>query len=342
MRALLAIVLLAAAAWSGWWWFNASTRESAVEAWLAERRVAGWVAEAADVSTSGFPNRVDLTVTELALADPREGWLWEAPFFQVLSLTWKPQHFIAVWPTEQVFATPYERARIENSRMRGSLVFVPGLDLSLDRSTVEVENLLITGDAGWSAELARVVLSTRRAEAERASGLHDYDLNLDAAGLVLPEEWAAGLDRAGVLPTRMEAAGLDATLAFDRPWDRHAIEGQSPALEGLVVRDMRVSWGRLDLRGRGEIAADTRGYAEGQLDLRVRNWQEMLEIAVQADLIGRSTARALETGLGLMARLGGTRGAIDVPLVFEDGQMLLAAPIGSIAIGAAPRLTSRR
>jgi hypothetical protein len=342
MRALLAIVLLAAAAWSGWWWFNASTRENAVETWLAERRADGWVAEAADVSASGFPNRVDLTVTDLALADPREGWLWEAPFFQVLSLTWKPHHFIAVWPTEQVFASPHERALIENSRMRGSVVFVPGLDLALDRSTVEIENLSITGDAGWSASLTRVVLSTRRGDAGRGPDAHDYDVSLDAAGLALPEEWAAGLDRAGVLPTRMEAAGFDATLAFDRPWDRHAIEDRNPALEGIVVRDMRVNWGRLDLRGRGEVVADARGYAEGRLDLRVRNWQEMLEIAVEADLIGRSTARAVETGLGLMARLGGARSAIDVPLVFEDGQMLLAAPIGSIAIGEAPRLTSRR
>jgi hypothetical protein len=342
MRALLAIVLLAAAAWSGWWWFNASMRENAIEDWLAERRADGWVAEASDVSVNGFPNRLDLTVTGLALADPQEGWSWEAPFFQVMSLTWKPHHFIAIWPDEQVFASPYERAVIENSRMRGSVVFAPGLDLALDRSTVEIENLTVTGDAGWTASLAEAVLSTRRAEGERARGPHDYDLNLEAAGLALPEDWAAGLDRAGVLPTRMEAAGFDLTLAFDRPWDRHAIEDRNPALEGVVVRDMRLSWGRLDLRGRGELVADARGYAEGRLDLRVRNWQEMLEIAVRADLIGRSTARAVETGLDLMSRFGGSRNAIDVPLVFEGGRMLLAGPIGSISIGDAPRLTSRR
>jgi hypothetical protein len=342
MRALLAIVLLAAAAWSGWWWFNASMRETAIEDWLAERRADGWVAEAADVSVNGFPNRLDLTVTELALADPAEGWSWEAPFFQVMSLTWKPHHFIAIWPTEQVFASPYERAEIAASRMRGSVVFVPGLDLALERSTVEIDELAITGDAGWTASLGRAVLSTRRAEGERASGAHHYDLNFTAAGLALPEEWAADLDRAGVLPTRMEAAEIDATLAFDRAWDRHAIEERNPAIDGIVVRDLRLSWGRLDLRGRGEVTADARGYAEGYLDLRVRNWQEMLEIAVSADLIGRSTARAVETGLGLMARLGGSRNAIDVPLIFENGRTFIAGPIGSIAIGDAPLLTSRR
>ena len=38
MRTLLAIVILAALGWSGYWWFNASTRENALNGWLAGRR----------------------------------------------------------------------------------------------------------------------------------------------------------------------------------------------------------------------------------------------------------------------------------------------------------------
>jgi hypothetical protein len=341
MRVLLAIVLLAAAAWSGWWWWNASTRERAVESWLAERRAAGWVAEAADVSVNGYPNRVDLTVTALELADPHEGWAWSAPFFQVLSLTWTPHHFIAVWPTEQVVSTPYDTARIEAARMRGSVVFVPGLSLALDRSTVEITDLAVTGETGWNASLGKALVSARRAE-DGPPGLSPYDLSIRTEGLALPEDWTAGLDIGGVLPTRMEAAEVDATLAFDRPWDRHAVEGENPSLEAVSMRDLRLSWGRLDMRARGTVVADAAGYAEGTVDLRVRNWREMLEIAVNADLIPQGAARAVETGLGLVARLGGSRNAIDVALRFEDGRTLLALPLGAVAIGEAPRLTGRR
>jgi hypothetical protein len=340
MRALLAIVLLAAAAWSGWWWWSASARQAAVENWLAERRAAGWVAEATDVRVSGFPNRVDLTAAGLALADPRAGWMWEAPFFQILAMTWQPHHFVAVWPPEQLVATPYETLRVESARMRGSLVFVPGLALEIDRLTVEATDLTLVGDAGWRAGLGRAVLATRRAGEAAESGAA-YDLSLVVAGLALPDAWTEGLDVAALLPTRLEAAEVDATLRFDRPWDRRAVETDNPRLEAVDLRDAHMRWGRLDLRGRGALAADAQGFAEGRIDLRVRNWREALEIALSAGAIGAGVARAAEAGLGLAARLGGGRDSIDVPLVFENGRTYLALPLAPVPVGDAPRLTRR-
>jgi hypothetical protein len=340
MRVLLAIVLVAAAAWGGWWWWNASTREAAVRDWLAEREAEGWVAEASAIEVDGFPSRVDLTVTELELANPEAGWTWQAPFFQILSLTWTPNHFIAAWPNEQVLATPYDTARIASEVMRGSVVFEPGLDLALDRSTVEIEGMAVTGEAGWSAALDEALLSVRQAEGEGAAP-NAYDLSFVAENLALPEAWLAEVDRGGVLPRVMEAAEVDATMAFDRPWDREAVEGESPSLEALALRDLRLSWGRLDLRGRGEVAADAEGFAEGRVDLRVQNWREGLQVAVEGGLIAEGTAQAVETGLGLVAQLSGSGNAIEVPLLFEDGRTLIEAPFGAVPIGEAPRLAGR-
>ena len=90
MRTLLAIVILAALAWSGWWFVQSTARDRAMEAWLADRRAAGWVAEAEDVRVRGFPNRVDTVITELSLSDPDAGWAWQADGLQVLSLSYKP------------------------------------------------------------------------------------------------------------------------------------------------------------------------------------------------------------------------------------------------------------
>lgn len=340
MRVLLAIVLLAAAGWSGWWWWNANARETAIEDWLAERRADGWIAEAAAVEADGFPNRVDVTASDLRLADPEAGWSWEAPFFQILSLTWKPHQFIAVWPDEQQVATPYETARITSDIMRGSVAFEPGLALALNRSTVEIEAMRVTGEAGWTASLDRAVLATRRATQEDAPA-NAYDFSFVAAGLALPEEWAERVDRAGMLPRAMEAAEIDATLVFDRRWDRAAVEDEPPALEAVTLRDLRLSWGRLDLRGRGEIAVDAEGYAEGELDLRVQNWRDALEVAVEGGLIGADVAGAVEAALGFVAQLGGSGNAIEVPLVFADGRTMIRAPFASVPVGEAPRLARR-
>jgi hypothetical protein len=336
MRALFAIVVLAALGWSGWWYWAASTREAALVGWLDERRAAGWVAEAEDITVNGFPNRVDAIVTALELADPRSGWSWTAEEFQVLSLSYKPHHVIAVWPGEQIVASPYETTRIQSELMRGSVVFDPRPGLPLNRSTIEIEGMQLTGDSGWTASLAKGVLATKRSEPGTAPDF-SHDVGFRAEALTLPSAWTTGIERAGLLPSAIEAADLDATLVFDRPWDQRAIEAENPVLERVSIRDMRLLWGSLDLRARGELTTDARGYAEGRLDLRARNWREMLRVAVNAGMIGENMAGAVETGLGLLARLSSDRNTIEVPLAFQNGETRL----GPIVIGEAPRLARR-
>lgn len=336
MRVLLAIVVALAVGWSGWWWWHAAMRERAVEGWLVERRTAGWVAEAGTVGITGFPNRLDLIVQDLALGDPLANWSWTAPEFQVLSLTYQPHHVIAVWPGTQTVASPFETVEVVSARMRGSVVFVPRPGLALDRSTIEIDDMRLEGRSGWSATLAKAVLATRRSDGDDAQPFA-YDIAFDAEALQLPAGWTGAVDRSGLLPAAMERAIVDATLAFDRPWDRDAVEGPMPVLEAVEIRDLRMNWGSLDLRGRGAVVADDQGYARGTIDFRARNWREMLDIAVGTGMIGRNVAGAVETGLGLLARLSPDRNSIDVPLTFENGRTRL----GPIGMGAAPRLAQR-
>jgi hypothetical protein len=335
MRRLVAIVatvvLLAALAWSGWWVVQARARDRALTAWLAERRAAGWVAEAEDVRVRGFPSRVDSIVTGLSLADPAAGWSWAADEFQVLSLSYRPWHVIAVLPGQQVVATPFDTLHLTSEALRGSVIFRPSPRLELDHMTFEIGEMGIVSDAGWTAGIGEAILATRAA-ADGTPFAHDLAFN--AERLSVPR-LAAGA--AGVLPETIGSISLDATLAFDRPWDRTSVEGDNPALEGVTVRDLALTWGKLDLRGRGTLAVDAGGFAEGRLDLRARNWREMLDIAERAGALDPTLAGAMRAGLGLIARLAGDRNAIDVPLDFAGGQTRL----GPIVLGPAPVLARR-
>ena len=331
MRALLAIVIVAALAWSGFWYWQAQARDRAVTDWLAERRAAGWVAEAADVRVTGYPNRADLVVTALDLADPGEGWSWQAEELQVLALSYKPHHVIAVLPGEQVVATPYDAIRVTSDLLRGSVIFRPTPRLELDHSTFEIEGMRLAGDSGWTAGIGKAILATRQAGGTPFA----HDVAFDAQGLALPPATTERIG--GVLPAEIGQVGLDATLAFDRAWDRPAIEGENPVLEGVEVRDLTLTWGKLDLRGRGTLGIDAEGFAEGRLDLRARNWREMLDVAETAGMLDPTLAGAVRAGLDLIARFGGDGETLNVPLDFSGGRTSL----GPIPLGPAPRLAQR-
>lgn len=331
MRTLLAIVVLAALGWSGFWYWNATTRDDALTGWLAERRAAGWVADA-DVRVTGFPNRVDTIVTGLDLADPRGGWSWQAPEFQILSQTWKPHQVIAVWPGQQTISTPYDTIAVTSERMVGSVTFEPNLRLGLDHSTIELRDLGLAG-TGWQASLGEALLSVR--QTPQSAVPFSYDLDFNAKALTLPEGWIRGIERSGLLPPAIDGAHLATTLVFDRAWDRPAIEGDNPALREMRISEMRFTWGALDLRGAGTLGVDAQGFAEGTLDLTARNWRDMLDAAEQAGAVNSGLAGTLRGALGLYARLSGNPDTLSLPLAFKNGE----ARLGPVPIGAAPMLS---
>ena len=88
MRALLGIVLAATAVWTGYWWVGASQIESGVKAWIAAQPPGA--VSASGIEVHGIPNRFDLTVSDLVVADPARGIKVSSPFVQVYAMTWKP------------------------------------------------------------------------------------------------------------------------------------------------------------------------------------------------------------------------------------------------------------
>ena len=328
---LAAAILVAILGWTAWWWVLATARDTALTTWLEDRRAAGWVAEAGDVAVSGFPGRVDSHVANLSLADPAGGWSWRAGGLDILQLAYKPQHIIAVLTGEQVLATPYDTVRATSDTLRGSILFRPNTRLELDHMTFEIAGMKLASDAGWQSSTGKAVLATRQA----ASGEpFAHDLAFDAGNLAIPR-LAAHAE--GVLPAAINKVRLDSTLRFDRAWDRAAIETDNPVLLGVEIRDLSLAWGELDVRGRGTLAVDAEGFAEGRLDLRIRNWEQALAVAERAGAVNPTLSGAIRGGLGLLARLSGDQSALDVPLDFEGG----VARLGPIPIGAAPRLARR-
>ena len=82
---------------------------------------------------------------------------------------------------------------------------------------------------------------------------------------------------------------------------------------------------------------DAEGFAEGRIDLRARNWREMIALAESAGALDPTLAGAVRAGLDLIARFSGDRDAINVPLDFADG----VTRLGPIVVGPAPVLARR-
>lgn len=333
MRGLITLTLVLALGWSGWWLVGTTAQKTAIETWMEQRRDAGWIAEVEEFKVTGFPNRFDSTFTDLTLSNPRAGWTWEAPFFQILSLSYKPNHIIAVWPGTHSYTTRNDTIAITSDLFRGSLIFKPDTALSLDRMQLEINELLLSGEADWRASASEASVAFFAHNAPDVPP-NSYDLYLKALEFSPPAYWRNTVDQSGTLPETIPEVIFDATLTYDSPWDRFAIEQSNPRLTTAQIHDLRFVWGELNLSGKGTIDITTDGHMEGEFTLQARQWRELLDVIIAAQLLNADFAKALDRSISFISTLAGNPEDIEIPLRFADHLTY----IGSIPIGPAPRI----
>jgi hypothetical protein len=334
MRVLLTLITLVALGWSAFWAVGKVGVSNGYESWLEARRAEGWVAETQAVETQGFPNRFDTSFTEIVLADPDTGLAWEAPFFQILALSYKPNHVIAVWPESQLLATPFDKFRLVSEDMRASFVTAADVSIPVERITLTAEQLAVTAES--SGETTRA--DALRLGADRvATAEATYRLGLAADGLSPALDWRVKLDPGGNLPDQFDAFSADMTVKFDKPWDRTAIEDARPQPRKIDLKLAQARWGRLELQAAGVVEVDAQGIPEGEITVKARNWREILQMAVASGALNPSFADTLEGGLGIISQMAGNPKTLDIPLNFRRGSVRL----GPVPLGPAPVLRLR-
>ncbi|WP_068115605.1 DUF2125 domain-containing protein [Tropicimonas marinistellae] len=327
---LLVAVLVVALAWSGWWGWSAWKAKADLRGWLEARRADGWQAEWSAIRVTGFPNRVDITVEEPALADPAGGWAWNAPFVQILRLSYDKDRAIFVWPDRMSLQTPYERITIAGEEMRASVSFLPGRAREVLDSALVFRGMEISSDAGWTTSVREARLAVR----PNAQNAALRDIGLEVTGLKPRSDVIATLADAGVVPATVERLRADLTVEFDTPWDRQALEERRPQPTSMDIHEIAASWGQLDLRIAGKLAADDAGRADGEVLVKATNWEEILDVARQSGAVPAGIADTVESALRLLSRVAGSPKTLDIPLSFEDGRMRA----GPVPLGSAPEL----
>ena len=341
MRKLIVILLLVSGLWSGYWFVGSNAIENAANQAFADAAAQGLVAEKTALSVQGFPNRFDLTVEGVKLADPGSGFGWEGAFFKIFAMTWKPWHIIAGFPPEQTLTTPDEVITLSSVDMMASLRAQVSTDLPLAAVIIEGNDLAAASSAGWTVGAKRAIASIRTDEElgsdAGVSGAPDdpntYVLKLDVAELTPDPVALAKVTTEADLPAMISEVRLLATARLTAPIDRH-MGDTNPMLAGLEMNSLSVVWGDLSIAGSGSIAPDAAGFAEGRIEFAVTNWQKLVAALVATGTIKPDFAPTITNMLTAMAKQSGDPDVLNLPLVFKDGHM----SVGPIPLGPAPMM----
>jgi hypothetical protein len=325
MRGLLWLVLAAAALWSGYWVVGSRTLEQGAETWFEDQAALGLVAERESLVVRGYPNRFDLTVNGLRLFDPATGYGWTAPFAQIFALSYRPNHVIAALPPEQVFRTPLQDITLLSDKLQASAVLDPGSTVGLNRLTVVGDGIGLESSLGWQAQARTVRFATK---ALSDDGL-EHEIGFEALEVVPDPAFSALLPD---MPAEVEKLRLDAIVGI-APADPLSPDAP-PVVSGIDLKEALVTWGDVGLFGKGRIAANSDGLAEGRIDFRLTNWRKLLPLLVTTGAVSAEALPTWENALAMLAGQSGDPTVLELPLTMRAGRMSL----GPLPLGPAPAL----
>ncbi len=322
MRKLTFLVLILAAIYAGYWFTGARVVGQSIENATAAARDKGWDIAYSDARTIGFPSRFDTTVTDIAVADPARSWVWQAPFLQVFALSYAPNRVIAAFPEEQTFSIGGQTLSIAADGLRASAAVDANTALSFDTTTIEMGPTRVTSDAGWMMAADKALFAVRaQPETEQV-----YDVYLDMTALTLPTEMVAAFDPEGVLGSVVQSVSGDAAVTLDQPLDRHVV---APVVEKIALDRLQINWGEVDLTADGAVEIDNDGVPDGRVTLRTAQWEQLIDLMVNAGVIQPGMSRTV-TNVARSLAAGGT---LELPISFQSGFM----SFGPIPLGPAPR-----
>lgn len=328
MRRLLVIVIVLGALWSGYWFVGRSALIGGVTDAFHNARAEGRVAHFGQIAVQGFPNRFDMSLTDVALGAPGGQVLWKSPTVQLIALSYRPNRMIAVLDGRQEVDLPDQKIGLSGQQIAANFNLAANPALSFDSLALIGDKLDLSSSAGWGATLTQ-----GRVAANRLDKANTYRIGFEALDLTPNPALRAMIDPKGAMPATLAKLHLDGRLTLTAPLDRHAGESH-PRPVALDLTDTSADWGQTHLSAAGKLTIGPDGTPEGRIDLTLTHWQPLIDMAVGAGWIEPGVAPTWRNMLDALAKGSGDPGKVHLPLSFQNGWM----SFGPIPLGPAPRI----
>ena len=317
MKALIAIVLTLALGWSGYWFVGSRYIVSEAEERL--RIEPALDVRYSDISVRGFPNRFDVTFSDLEVADLQSGFRWEAQFFQVLALSYDWTHLIAVFPPTQSISIGTEKFTIASSGMRASVETEIFPEIEPERITFESGRARILNSNRVVASISDSIFAVQRQEAE--PDVYRIGISVPMAELV--ETKAGG--SASSSNFRLAVTNLlgDLRVGFGAPPRIDELDRLESRISEISVDRLGANLNGIGVAAGGGLEIAASGHPVGELTLEVESEQAILNLAIASGFMSRLQADLFLLASPLLSKRGSKAGAIRIPIQYKEGLTFL-------------------
>ena len=334
MGKLIGFIVVLALLWVGWWAIASTGLQRGISKWFEARRAEGWQADVARIDKKGFPLRLQAQLNDVALADPRSGLGVSMTQLDIATPVYWPGYVTVALPeTPVTLASPALRTTLTANDAVADLRLRPGASLQLESLALNGGTWAVDTPIGSVAGADDIAFSM----VQQTRGAPVYDLKVDAKSLTpgaiprgflgLPADW----------PLAFETFTGTMSVAFDKVWDRSALNRSRPQPRAITLDLLQFVWGDVKIQASGDLTIDAAGLATGTVSVKAENWPALLDMAQNAGYVRQDFRPQAEQMLGALAQMSGKTNGLDLAITLDDGRMSM----GFIPLGRAPRILIR-
>ena len=316
IRILIIVVVALSLVWSGYWFLGGRAHRGMVVEQLERAEADGWRISHSGVKLNGFPNRFDTTISELRMESPEGEFVWETPSLQLLTLSYRPNHLIAVLPDKQRFWILGNSVDLTSQGMNASVVVSDPDNLSIERFIFETSQAEFESSTGWKGSVDSALFAVRRSEGDPNE--------VDIAVRFEPSLLNAEAEEPGNAYNKSDwliALAAEASLLASREIGLNMCADGYAEIQSADISEFRLSWKESEIDVAGSLAFDSQGAPDGQLDITIAKWRELVAEAESAGLISADNAENISTILSLLAMASADPESVTAPISINDGRV---------------------
>ena len=300
---------IAALLWSGYWLFGSRQATAEVRAWFDSRATDGWTANFGELSTQGYPNRFDTTITAPEIAVPSGAVRWKTPFIQILRLSYKPEHAILIFPGSQTVFVAGQKIAVSSDRFRASTVFEQAEITVLDRANLEADGVNFQIPLFGEINIGKALVAIRKTSA--LASAHDFAIELR--------------DIDGLNGLAVKTVAIDATAKLNAPLGLDVFNAGGIDVTEITFRRLQLGSDAFDISASGSLIMDSIGLPSGTLDLKIRNSAEVVQLATGLGLMTPENRASIEAELTRVTNAQDTAEPIELQIEVRRGALFLGA-----------------
>ncbi len=319
------VVLLLLAADTVAWWLATNRMEQEFAIWQRARTTDGGTVLTGPAQRGGWPLQAELLLPDVTLATDTPGrpdaLAWQAGQVHLVFAPWAPNALTVQVDGDQTLRFG---AALPVTLASGPLDITIPLSASgqAEGAVVDAHALSIPMEGG-AVHVDAVSVRLRQEDAfVSATGATLPGRNLPFGGTIQSLDLHAR-STGPIPPLRDPAAALAA-------WRDGG--------QRLLIDDLALRWGPLEIRGHASLGLDPAMQPEGSAVIQMTGFAEVIDALARAGAITRNDARVATTLLGLMARPGADNASeADLPLTLKDRTLLVGAiPLLRLPVLAVP------